>query len=416
MVDSIDLTGGKGEFDRQREEKNRVPPPAQLPPGVSGGNPPLPTGRAVRAIDPKRLSPLERTKLEAVGWKEGEPVPDNMADIIAGFEQKAQSEVQGELPLPADPSTPPIQFTPVPIEDMPPEQRAKAKAMVDESLAAAAGHVMSEQRQATESRSQIAQAGGHQVQMSAAPPAPPARPATGSVPDVDHVAQAAPPPQATPQMDETPAASPEPSVDPEAPSEAPQAPEADPGSAAMAYCPHCGWDMAAEDIPDPEEEDRLTFLQSVLGQQSFQKRYKLFGGAMVVGFRTLTSQEIDAVYKQVFQEREDGELKSDIEYWERINRYRLYLQIAFTQAGDKLRELPDGLSKETSPHCTGVWKTADGVAPLKAIEQYLLHEILTTETLSRIIQNTCAQFNRLVAKMEAMIENPDFWKETEQLA
>jgi hypothetical protein len=407
VAESIDLTGGGKEFEEDQQAKNRMPPPAQLPPGVNAGTPPLPVGRAVRAINPERLTEAERSKLQAVGWKEGDPVPDNMADIIAHFEQTRAAEVQGALPLPADPATPPVDFKPVALEDLPPEQRGQAKAMVDEALASAAAQSAAARRQDAESRANIAQAGGTPVQMAATPPA---RPATSAVPDANHVPSATPAASPTPQSAPTPAASPEAAQTQETPPEAPQAAMSDPGSTATAYCPHCGWDMSAEDIPDPDEDDRISFLQSVLGQQSFQKQYNLLGGNMIVRFRTLTAQEIDVVYRQVYKEREAGELVTEMDYWERLNRYRLYLQIAFVQAGDKQRDLPDGLSKESNPHCTAVWTIPEGTDPLKAIEQWIMHNVLPSETLSRIVQNTCSQFNRVVAKLEARVEDADFWK------
>jgi hypothetical protein len=419
VADSIDLTGGRGELERRRTEEQQVPPPAQLPPGVASGTPPLPIGQAVRAIDPKHLTDTEREKLESIGWKEGEPVPSNMAEIVAAVEQQRAAEVQGDLPLPADPTTPPVDFQPVNLEDLPPEQRSRAKAMVDQSLEVAQGQAAAMQRANAETRANVAQAGGSQVQMDQAAPA---RPAAGTVPNVDHVPQAAPAPQAAPTPQATPQTpqaqprTPEPAVAQEAPSEA--LPDEPPGTGAggLAYCPHCGWDMAAEDIPDPDEADRLIFLQTVLGQKPFEKRYELMGGQFIVGFRSLTASEIDAIYQQAFKEREAGEIQSDLEYWERVNRYRMFLQIAHYQAGATSRQLPDALSKETNPHGTGFWEAPPDVDRLKAIESYMLFHILRTETLSRIVQNTCAQFNRLVAKLEARVEDTDFWKETAQQA
>ena len=71
MSESIDLTPGKEDPNRGQRPKPQVPPPAQMPPGVTGGNPPLPVGRAVKGV---RLTDSERNTLKAHGWEEGDPV------------------------------------------------------------------------------------------------------------------------------------------------------------------------------------------------------------------------------------------------------------------------------------------------------------------------------------------------------
>ena len=46
------------------------------------------------------------------------------------------------------------------------------------------------------------------------------------------------------------------------------------------------------------------------------------------------------------------------------------------------------------------------------IEEYVLTKVLKTEHLQRVIGHTCNKFNRLVSKLEASVDNENFWNET----
>jgi hypothetical protein len=40
-------------------------------------------------------------------------------------------------------------------------------------------------------------------------------------------------------------------------------------------------------------------------------------------------------------------------------------------------------------------------------------EIFQTESLHRVVASTCRDFNRMVTQLEAMVDNANFWKQTE---
>lgn len=187
----------------------------------------------------------------------------------------------------------------------------------------------------------------------------------------------------------------------------------------MDNCPHCGWDLALQTIAEPGHDEKMGFLHSVLGQKTFIQQYELFGGKVIARFRTLTTKEMDVIYNYVFKQRESGEIETIQDYWEKVNRYRLYLQIVYLAAADGsfTHQLPDGYSKESNAHATEYWKFPaydPEVGYLNQIEDHILKEVLRTESIQRTISTYCARFNRLVSKLEVMIDNPDFWKETEQ--
>jgi len=187
----------------------------------------------------------------------------------------------------------------------------------------------------------------------------------------------------------------------------------------MDSCPHCGWDLALQTIAEPAQEEKMGFLHSVLGQKTFVQQYSLFGGKVVARFRTLTTKEMDVIYNFVFKQRESGEIQTIQDYWEKVNRYRLYLQITYLSAtdGSFTHQLPDGYSKESNAHAAEYWNFPaydPEVGYLAQIEDHVLKEVLRTESIQRTMATYCARFNRLVSKLEVMIDNPDFWKETEQ--
>lgn len=184
-------------------------------------------------------------------------------------------------------------------------------------------------------------------------------------------------------------------------------------------CPHCNWDLSQQTIAEPEQDEKMGFLHSVLGQKPFVQQYELFGGQVIVRFRTLTTKEMDIVYNFVFKQREAGLISTIQDYWEKVNRYRLYLQLSYLSASDGsfTHTLPDSYSKETNPHGEEFWHFPaydPDLGYLDQIEEKILKDVLRTETIQRTISTYCARFNRLVSKLEVMIDNPDFWKGTEQ--
>jgi hypothetical protein len=194
------------------------------------------------------------------------------------------------------------------------------------------------------------------------------------------------------------------------------------GGVTLTHCPHCQWDLSIPDMAEPPYADKMSFLHCMIGDKPYLKEIPLFGGAVVVTLRTLTTKEIDRIYGQAYKDRQDGKLPNELDYWERINRYRLMLQLqSFRSNGANgfSKDLPDGYSQATNPTATGFWVTAEqegnmspGETGLPDIEAWLVDEVLKTEAVFRVVNNACNQFNRLVARLEAMADNTDFWKPT----
>jgi hypothetical protein len=196
------------------------------------------------------------------------------------------------------------------------------------------------------------------------------------------------------------------------------------GSTIKQICVQCGWDQDQPTIPEPEHKDKIGFLQSVLGHKVFSKRYLMFGGQLRVTFRTLSIREIDTLYQAAFRAQKEEQILTTADYYEYLNRLRLYLQLtSFSAASTSMQiKLPEGLSKDTHEGCASYWDDFlkeqalfDENKPLIIqVQNYVIEKVMKTENLQRTITHECNKFNRLVAKLEACVDNPDFWEETEQ--
>jgi len=187
-------------------------------------------------------------------------------------------------------------------------------------------------------------------------------------------------------------------------------------------CPHCGIDKTQAVIEEPEHKDKLAFLQAILGGVCYSKRSDLFDGNLRVTFRTLTVKEIDALYEATYAAQQDGKVASAADYYEYLNRLRLNVQlVAVVGKSSALHhKLPDGLSVETNSKADQHWdvflksknKFKDDVPLVQQIQEYVLEHVLATEQLLRVVTHECQKFNRLAAKLEARVDDADFWKET----
>lgn len=189
-------------------------------------------------------------------------------------------------------------------------------------------------------------------------------------------------------------------------------------------CVQCGWDQDVPTIPEPEYQDKIAFLHCVLGHKVFSKKYALFGNNLKATFRTLTIREIDMLYQETFKAQKLGLIQTTADYYEYLNRQRLYLQLVglVSQQTAMHIRLPDGLDRSTHPDADLYWEDflrsenaykEDGGSLLMQIQDYVIAKVLRTEHLQRAVTHTCNKFNRLVAKLESCVDDPNFWNETE---
>ena len=407
-IDISKVTGGSN-APVPPKKPARVDPSGYRPPDRQVNALPLGDGQIVRSKSAtSNLTPQELMALEGVGWKAGDPIPDHVEMAALAARQEAI-----EPPLPMD--TPRYVVETVDISQLDPAEQVRILTGKPSS-ANPPKPVMPD--------------------LSGVLQRPPAA-ATTPKP----VAQVQPPPRRNPLLDEVPMAAPQQVAQaqpgdleieddladrpqPAQPAQPQVIKKASPEMPTMGQkellrdCPHCGWDLGMADIPEPSKGEKQAFLQSVIGQRSFIREYELLGGALKVRFRTLATREIDLIYKQVMYEQRHHMIPTIEDYWEKINRYRLYLQMLRIEspgADGFIHDLPDGYSTEHNAKATAVWKLGEHgpeETGLPQIEAYLLQAVFPSEVLQRTINNTCGRFNRLVAKLEAMVDNSDFWKAT----
>ena len=179
-------------------------------------------------------------------------------------------------------------------------------------------------------------------------------------------------------------------------------------------------EVSAPAQPEPEYIDTLKFVTTMLANKPFQKQYELFNGELLVTFRSLRPKEIDACYSHIIYEINEGKIRFQGDIYEMVNRYRFYLQLVElrTKTGEGMSfEFPDGFTQRTNPKATAFWELPEDLPEnskgLDIVEEYITAEVLTTESLHRVVAATCRDFNRLVAQLEAMVDNANFWKPTE---
>ncbi len=184
-------------------------------------------------------------------------------------------------------------------------------------------------------------------------------------------------------------------------------------------CSHCGWPRDVPDGTNPTREDKVSYLACWIGGVPFTKVFKLFDGRVAVSFRTLTTKEIDSIYLQTYFDEKAGKINGPMERYERLNRYRLYLQLQqiLDVANDQLMtDLPDGMDGQTAPKARRVWVVDDidptCETPLPTIESHIVSNVLGNESMHRVLTITNNEFNRMVAKMESTAGSPDFLTET----
>lgn len=176
-------------------------------------------------------------------------------------------------------------------------------------------------------------------------------------------------------------------------------------------CPHCGYPQELPYEVKPTENDKIVFQASVLGDIPFEKTYAILGGRLEVTFRSLTQAELDALFADGFIRRQSGELPTQDDFWEIVNRNQFYLQLVKISGPGRLTSFPEGLSPKTNPGKKSYWcEDCEGGAVRKLEED--VHTKVRDETTFRILRQQCNEFNRLRAHLEAMAERPDFWPAT----
>jgi hypothetical protein len=180
---------------------------------------------------------------------------------------------------------------------------------------------------------------------------------------------------------------------------------------AVITCPHCGWDTRNKDLVEVTDDDKMDFVQSILGGIRFKKIYELFGGKLKVTFRTLTTAESDMAYKQLIVDAQNDvqtKILGDTSfYWRTLMAYRAIIAVEKIESSENIVEIPPiheiavDEDSYTKPN-----------TKLSAVFDDLVEQIMPTEIIRNTISHLYTEFQSLCEKLQAMSESKDFWKAT----
>ncbi len=232
-----------------------------------------------RVIYPQRLSEEERKILEDAGWKPGDPVPENLSELLGS--------TSAELP-----------------EDHP----------LREVLADGSGDLaeaLEEAKKQAKEAATDAQFQGSDSVKDALKFARDQEEQWQKEPEVVITDDDEPEDKTTPDKDKR--------------------------------CPRCGFDTSQTDHIVVEEEDKTNYLQCVLGGKHFKKEYDLLGGQLQVVFRTLSPEESDACYRQTYLDHKGSLSGESPVYIEMLLRYCMTLQLHRAKMGRDVHLFPETL-------------------------------------------------------------------------
>lgn len=180
-------------------------------------------------------------------------------------------------------------------------------------------------------------------------------------------------------------------------------------AAVKVNCPACGFHPDAEVVP-VTEADKQNFLAMLIGGARFKKRYELLGGRMHITFKSLNREEMELALTQSSYDDRDGLFATQYEYFRVHSNYETVLAIDEIETDGKLVKMPE-ISEVTwdKPAITEKQQTV-----LKAYYPHVNLVHLSNASLTRVITLLFSRFTALLRKLEANIQNPDFWQGIER--
>lgn len=167
------------------------------------------------------------------------------------------------------------------------------------------------------------------------------------------------------------------------------------------FCPRCGWDMRIKFDVVPTDRDKEDFLATLLGGTRFRKKYELFGGRVVVTFRSVLAEENKLIYRQLVQDQQNGTVNTEAEWFVQLMDYRLAcaLDTITDKNGKVLSSVPELDMGASTKDKTGLVEQLDMINK----------NILAQEATRRLVGMNLRQFQRLIEAIEAMAVEPSFW-------
>ena len=186
--------------------------------------------------------------------------------------------------------------------------------------------------------------------------------------------------------------------------EAPAAP-APPGEEAEEsvpafICPMCHWD-SQQPLPTPTPEERRRFQISMLGGVPFEREVSLYDGGLRVRFRTMLTDDLAELRKQITADFQDGKIGSQEILQQMTGNYQLLSCISAYQVTGQPQATLTGVHTHKIPD--------DAITALPALDGYLnQHLFRHNEPVYRAIQHHFVHFQQFVNKLENDSRDPSF--------
>lgn len=320
------------------------------------------------------VSDFTKKTLEQFGWKQGDPIPDDLGDVLLQIKDKLPPSARVDVLIVK--------------EAMTDDDVEKVQRVLKAAKELAAARKQAEETDKVTSNMSASVREAYEKMVASEPPQ--------IVDDREQVAPAAEKP-----ANETPA---------DVPIDATIESKMDVGAAdpmlVLPFCPRCGWDMRQKFDTDVTDKDKEDFLATLLGGARFKRDYKLVGGKMIVRLRSMLADENFLVQRQLLLDQQAGEILSEAEWFLRMAEYRMACSLEAILDGD-------GKAIVANPELNDVPFTPPADKPTQTV-LYSMRQTVNTKALShevtrRLIAVHLRKFQRLVEALEAMALEPSFW-------
>jgi hypothetical protein len=351
--------------------------------------------------------PSELKALEALGWKQGDPIPTDLAARLQQATNAKQAEIAAvrnstlvATGIPVSPDTPPLVVPdPMDISALPPGEQAKLIQHMAEAKEQAARLQRLESLPPNIREAVMAMESPDAVALTDVPGQ------ANQVPTPPKQESAAP--NSTKQHQTAPHSAEQHQTAPHSAEQHRTAPNSTTAEL-RTHCRHCGWPSDMDDIT-PTDEDKYLFLQSALGHRRFLKEFTFLGGALKVIFRTLKSSETDMALEQVRHDVLAEKITTQDAWFSRVKDYRFAMSVdSISTAGVGLANVPEIGSVNYPPR-------TDGQTHLVDYHEQFIAQVMPVEQVRRGVGQAFERFQRIVDHLEAHMDDkgPDganFWK------
>jgi len=343
------------------------------------------------------LTDEELALLARGGYRDGDPVPD-LSDTAAGRKLRAQIDYVGydatntEGKTPIDPATPPLVIKPARnIKDLSPAEAAKAatafKEMGELYSKMEGARAAAEAQKAQDSvPPELASIPGYLEAMATTRQQP-------SIDIIDDVGLTG----GAPKLRLKQRIVPEPEVAVESAVEV--------VTSSQDYIPHCPRCLHNLNGPlcEPTQEDKIGYIALIMGDQKrFRKTVSLFGGRIIVTFRSLLTSEENLALVQIDEDTHNNKFANLILYTATLEDYRMLMSIESVQRKGKQ-------TLEIAPIGDYEFDSDVNTTPLPEFKAWLDDELFSAFSLRNTVSKSHWEFAQILQYLESRAPDDPFF-------